>query len=70
MSLTKIEYPTLESTRTAVVSTHAKYEIQERRELNTVVFFRVKPNRNLNELQVVGIWSDTKNFGIVYDNID
>lgn len=64
MSLTKIEYPSLLATRVAATTTHG--DIQEKVDADKTIFFKITQKMSGRHLEVIGWWSESQNFGVVY----
>lgn len=68
MSITKIEYPTLDLTRVAATVTHG--EIVEKETDEGTLFFKIiRKDKDRVEgisLDLIGFWNTTGNFGTIY----
>jgi hypothetical protein len=69
MSITKIEYPTLEATRVAAMATHGDVREKKEEATGNVFFFNVKRSGEVAmpvNLHLIGYWKQESNYGVIY----
>lgn len=71
MSISKIEYPTLDITRTAAIMQFGEVREKTMPDTGDTVFMSIEPSvdgSRTHKLTVVGFWSARSNYGVIYNS--